>query len=286
VNADWGFGKTHLQMLLVETFLRRQIPFVYDNVDGKSGSLAHLHRTVPRWMESIQSGTYRGIRSIAEGELSDRRCIDTWCRHRGSSFSKHLVSALDGREWEWNLVVGHQYQFPDYSYNHAKGLEILEDFASLLSGLSMGGIVLMLDEAENVTREHDIRGRKKAYETLQKLSQSRNLFIIVFITERFFQQIDDDRRRGIAAAWDLWTPDAKHFVTGIERVPIARPPQITASLANAIVDRIIDVYSQAFHCHVAQQIKERVLELWRQTATKSVRLLVRIAIDTLDRCRN
>ena len=76
-------------MLLVATFLRRRIPFVYDNVDGKTGSLAHLHRTVPRWMESVQAGTHRGIRSIME-ELADRQGIDTWCKHRKSTFSKHL----------------------------------------------------------------------------------------------------------------------------------------------------------------------------------------------------
>jgi hypothetical protein len=165
-------------------------------------------------------------------------------------------------------------------------MEIIEDFASLLSGLSLGGIVLMLDEAENVTREHDIRGRKKSYETVQKLSQSRNLFLIVFVTDRFFRQIEDDRKRGMEMGWNLWSPEARHFVTEIDHFPIAKPPQITASLADAIVDRIIDVYSRAFHCYVAQHIKDRVLSVWRQTATKSTRLLVRLTVDTLDRCRN
>jgi hypothetical protein len=64
VLGDWGFGKTHLRLLLIDSFLQRGIPFVHDNVDGKCGSLAHLHRAVPRWMESIQVGTHTGLTKV------------------------------------------------------------------------------------------------------------------------------------------------------------------------------------------------------------------------------
>src|SRR4051794_20781930 len=64
ISGDWGFGKTHLRMLLVDSFLRRSTPFIHDHIDGKAGSLAHLHRTVPRWMESLQVGPHVGIRSV------------------------------------------------------------------------------------------------------------------------------------------------------------------------------------------------------------------------------
>ena len=49
VHADYGFGKTHLELLCMEELLRKNIPYVNDNIDGRSGSLAHIHRCVPRW---------------------------------------------------------------------------------------------------------------------------------------------------------------------------------------------------------------------------------------------
>lgn len=283
VLGDWGFGKSHLRMLLVDSFLRRRIPFVHDNVDGKCGSLAHLHRTVPRWMESIQVGAYTGLRSIVEGELTDLRRIGSWCAKRGSLFSRNLMSAISGSEWAWSLAAGHQYQFPDYSYNHLKALEILGEFASLLASMSNGGIILLLDEAENVSRQHDIRGRRKTYDTLQKFASQRQLFSIVFVTERFFHQIEEDRQRGIGEGWSLWTAEAKGFVVNIGTIPISKPPRINAALASALVDRIVEVYSEAYRCSMSQGVRESVLGVWHQTASKSVRLLVRIAIDALDR---
>jgi hypothetical protein len=283
VSGDWGFGKTHLRMLLVDSFRQRGIPFIHDNVDGKSGSLAHLHRTVPRWMESIQVGAFTGLRSAIEAEARDRPRIYAWCTNRKSTFSNNLMRAIEGSEWAWNFAAGHQYRFPDYSYNHSKALEILADFASLLGSLSKSGIVLLLDEVENVSRQHDIRGRRKTYGTLWNLGNQRRLLNIVFVTERFFDQVQEDKQRGIREGWGTWTSEAKNFVTSIERIPISKPPRINEGLADALVERIFEVYGKAFHCSVSLELRDRVLTEWRQTATRSVRLLVRITIDALDR---
>jgi hypothetical protein len=283
ILGDWGFGKTHLQLLLADSFLTRGVPFLRDNVDGKSGSLAHLHRTVPRWMESLQLGSHTGLRAITEGELKDLNRIRNWCANRQSSFSKNLVWALNGLEWAWSLAAGHQYQSPDYAHNHLKALEILEDFASLLAHFTKGGVVLLLDEAENVSRQHDIRGRRKTYDALGRLSCQRHVLSLVFVTDRFFEQIKEDRDRGARERWNSWTPEARNFLEQLGSIPVSKPPRFNAVLAKALVDRIAEVYCQAFDCPVPNGLCERVLAAWNQTATKSVRLLVRLAIDALDR---
>lgn len=283
VLGDWGFGKTHLRMLLVDSLRQQRIPFVHDNVDGKAGSLAHLHRTVPRWMESIQMGEHTGLRSAVECEINDRPRISAWCAKRNSSFAQNISQATAGREWAWSLAAGHQYQFPDYSYNHAKALELLEEFASMLASVSKCGIVLMLDEAENLSRQHDVRGRRKTYDTLWKLGSQRHLLSVVFVTERFFIQVEEDNQRGTREGWRLWTAEARGFVSGIDSIPVVKPPRLNASLAGALIDKIADVYGKAFQCAIPPGLKERVLDIWHQTATRSVRFLVRIAIDALDR---
>jgi hypothetical protein len=283
ISADWGFGKTHLRMLLVDSLLRGNRPFIHDHIDGKAGSLAHLHRSVPRWMETLQIGPHVGIRAAIECGLRDAPKIRNWCWKRKTSFAQDLNRAVDGREWAWNLVAGHQYQFPDYSYYHLKAFEILADTAALMAAFSKGGIFLLLDEAENVTRQHDIRGRRKTYATLGRLASERHLFSIAFVTERFFGQVQDDMQRGVREGWALWPEDARKFLARIPSVPVARPPRLNDPLAKAVVNKIADIYSKAFGCHPPPGFQDVVLAAWSRTATRSIRLLVRIVIDTLDR---
>ena len=283
ILADWGFGKTHLRMLLVDSFLRRKTAFIHDHIDGKAGSLAHLHRTVPRWMEALQVGPFVGIRAAVECALRDDRRIRHWCWDRKTPFAQDLNRAIDGREWAWNNVAGHQYQFPDYSYYHLKALEILGDAATLMATFLAGGIVLLLDEAENVSRQHDIRGRRKTYATLGRLANERHLLNIVFVTDRFFAQVQDDVQRGLREGWAQWPEDATRFLAMIQSVPTVKPPHLNDVMATAIVEKIAEIYSKAFACRVPQGFEQLVLAAWNKTATRSVRLLVRLAIDALDR---
>lgn len=283
ISADWGFGKTHLRMLLVDSLVRGNTPFISDHIDGRVGSLAHLHRSVPRWMEALQIGPHVGIRAAIECALNDVPKIRNWCWKRKTSFAQDLNRAVDGREWAWNLVAGHQYQFPDYAYYHMKAFEILGDTATLMAAFSKGGIVLLLDEAENVTRQHDIRGRRKTYATLGRLASEKHLFSIAFVTERFFGQVKDDMQRGVSEGWVLWPEEARAFLASISSIPVTRPPHLNGVQAKAIVNKITDAYAKAFGCRAPAGFQDLVLAAWGQTATRSVRLLVRITIDALDR---
>lgn len=55
IAADWGFGKSHMRMLLSNHLSERGIPFVHECIDARAASLAHIHRSVPRWLERIGS---------------------------------------------------------------------------------------------------------------------------------------------------------------------------------------------------------------------------------------
>lgn len=283
ISGDWGFGKTHLRMLLVESFLRRQIPFIHDHIDGKSGSLAHLHRTVPRWMETLEVGPYVGIREVVEGAVRDVAKVRNWCFKQRSSFAYELNRAVGGSEWAWNSVAGHQYQFPDYSYFHKKALALLADAAAFMATVFKGGIVLLLDEAENISRQHDIRGRRKTYATLGSLARQAQLFCVVFVTDRFFSQVQADLDRGLSEGWALWPEDARWFLSAIPSIPVVKPPRLSDTMAKALVNKIAHTYSKGFDCPAPVGLDELVLNTWNKTATRSVRLLVRLAVDALDR---
>ena len=70
IAADWGFGKSHMRMLLSNHLSERGIPFVHEGVDARAASLAHIHRSVPRWLERIRFGRSTGLRNaLTNGHL-------------------------------------------------------------------------------------------------------------------------------------------------------------------------------------------------------------------------
>ena len=76
---------------------------------------------------------------------------------------------------------------------------------------------------------------------------------------------------------------AQEFVNTIYSIPVVTTPRLSDALAKDLVGKIAQVYGQAFNCKVPPRFTELVISPWKQTATKSVRLLVRITIDALDR---
>lgn len=62
IAADWGFGKSHTRMLVSSHLSEQGIPFVHECIDARAASLAHIHRSVPRWLERIQFGRTIGLR--------------------------------------------------------------------------------------------------------------------------------------------------------------------------------------------------------------------------------
>jgi hypothetical protein len=234
-------------------------------------------------MEILEVGPYVGIRGVLEEAVRDVAKVREWCSRRRSSFAFDLNRAVGGSEWAWNLVAGHQYQFPDYSYFHAKALALLADAAALMATVFKGGIVLLLDEAENISRQHDIRGRRKAYATLGSLARQSHLLSLVLVTDRFFLQVQDDLQRGMREGWAAWPEDARWFLRAVPSIAVVKAPRLNNEMAKAVVNKIAHIYSKAFDCRVPAGFDHMVLMNWNKTATRSVRLLVRLAIDALDR---
>ncbi len=281
VSGDWGFGKSHIRMLCIEGLSKRGIPHVQDCIDGNSGSLAHLHRCVPRWLEGIRIGSATGLRDALEGSHIDREKAFQWCSRNMNAFSQRLRFAMSNPIW-WNYVVGHQFRTPDYTYQHDKALELLFSAGEFVHSMGKGGLAILLDEGENISRQYDVRGRRKSYDVLSRLAESSHFCCILFVTKRFFHQVEEDTVRGSSQGWDGWTEPARRFVTGIKTYPVIEPPQLTRSLAKALVLNIVTTYQGAFGRNIGDAIDENVIRAWEVTSTRSVRLLVRLTVNHLD----
>jgi hypothetical protein len=280
VLGDWGFGKSHIRMLCVEELRKRGIPHVHDAIDGSAGSLSHIHRCVPRWLEGLRIGQFIGLRAAFDGHSIDRDKAYRWALANFSRFSTGLRLALAYGYWHW--ANGHQFRSPDYSYQHPHGLEFLLSAAGFVNGMGRGGIALLLDEAENISRQYDIRGRRKTYDTLARLVQSPYLFCVVFITKRFFQQVEEDIARGRRDMWAGWTGEARDFIVRVQQQVPVEPPPLTRRLAKALIEKITLIYQEAYGKRPIRSPGDEVLRAWEVTATRSIRLLVRLTVHHLD----
>lgn len=281
IAADWGFGKSHTRMLVSSHLSEQGIPFVHECIDARAASLAHIHRSVPRWLERIQFGRTIGLRdALSNGALPPEKAL-AWAASNYSDFAYGLRAALGGYEWGWLRALGHLYRSPDYPYQHPKAWSLVESVATFLNKMNRGGLVLLLDEAENIDKQYDIRGRRKSYDTLARMAQHPHILPVVFVTDRLLYQVEQDAKQGTADGWWNWSPEAKWFVGHFQEIQPLRPPRLTDGLAEQLVTSIAGLYRTAYpKCSSLEP--GLVLTHWRQTATRSTRLLVRLTINELD----
>jgi hypothetical protein len=281
IAADWGFGKSHMRMLLSNHLSEKSIPFVHECIDARAASLAHIHRSVPRWLERIQFGRTVGLRdAMQNGCLSTERALE-YATNNYSDFSLGLRAALGGHEWGWLQALGHLYRSPDYPYQHLKSWSLFASAATFLNKMNCGGLVLLLDEAENIDKQFDIRGRRKSYEMLGRMTRHPHILPVVFVTDRLLYQVEQDYQHGVGDGWCNWSPEAKWFVGHFRELQPLSPPRLTDRLAEELVSSIRGLYRSAYPACSALS-PELILKHWRQTPTRSTRLLVRLTINELD----
>jgi hypothetical protein len=281
IAADWGFGKSHMRMLLSNHLSEQGIPFLHDCIDARAASLSHIHRSVPRWLERIQFGRTIGLRdALNNGRLSTEQALE-WAAKNYSDFAYGLRAALNGYEWGWLRALGHLYRSPDYPYQHLKAWTLVESVATFLHKMNCGGLVLLLDEAENIDKQFDIRGRRKSYETLARITRHPHILPVVFVTDRLLHLIEEDHQLGLGHGWDNWSADAKWFVNHFRALEPLRPPRLSDRLAEELVTRIGHLYGSAYTAF-PEPLGPAVLRHWHQTPTRSIRLLVRLTINEFD----
>jgi hypothetical protein len=188
---------------------------------------------------------------------------------------------MNGDARAWSVLKGHEFAHPDYGYQHVKALNHLVDLSKTFSVMDHAGLVLLLDEAENISRQYSVAGRRKTYDTLQKLRRSGNILTVLFVTERFFEQVREDKKKGVFNSWFLWTDEAKQFINSIENAEVLSPPTLNNRMAYALVDKIVKCYQSAYRGPGKADAKA-VIEQWRATSTQSTRLLIRLAVEFLD----
>lgn len=282
VQGDWGTGKSHMRVLCEHAIQDSALAVIKHCVDGRTGSLAHAHRCIPQWLNECRFGTIMGFPAALDYGWFNRSQVDAWCRSNWSPFAQGLRLVLDGYSSGWLVALGHIYTYPDYSYQREKALSVFQSAATFLRDTTNTGLVLLLDELENVSRQWDIRGRRKSYDTLQRFIANPDVFVIGFVTERFFDQIRQDCVWGAARNWDGWTSAARYFVQNLQQYPMIPTVALSERMAAGIITKISHIYAEAYGGGLSDSDSTQLLNQWKRTPTRSIRLLVRQTISKLD----
>jgi len=285
VEGDWGTGKSHLKVLLSGRLVEKNIPFLHTCIDARGSSLAHIHRAVPTWMNMLRIGAAVGLRDLIYHEIIPRKEIDIWTSRRYNFFADGLRMALSGNELGWLLALGNFFEVPDSSYQHEKAFSLVLSCADLLHSIGRGGLVLLLDEAENIDRQFDIRGRRKSYDTIWRLTQHPNIVTILFVTKRLFIQVEADIQAGHRTGWSNWAQSAKAFVLSFEKNETICPPQFNNQMAQSLIERVCKIFSTAYSEMPSDFLANNIINYWQQTPTRAIRILLRMAINELDLLR-
>ncbi|HYV47350.1 MAG TPA: P-loop NTPase fold protein [Myxococcaceae bacterium] len=283
LEGDWGSGKTHIKTLLRHEMRRRQIPHVATALGRYQGSLAHLHLTVPQWLTTVDFGGARGLRAALDAGILSPGGTHAWANTKVTPFAEGLRWALGG--WDeagWLRALGHCYAMPNQGYQHWKALDLVLSAGEYVATVGGRGIALLLDEAENVCLQHDIRGRRRSYDALRRLYLSQHFLLTLFVTARFLDQVQQDWRQGLASGWVYWTEEAREFVSNLRHMTRLKTPALRLSDAKELVRRIHAVYQEAYGPISFATSEADILRAWTRTPTHSVRLLIRLTVSDLD----
>lgn len=282
IEGDWGGGKSHLSMLCRAILSSHRLAWIYDCVDGKGGSLSHPNRCIPNWLGQMRVGGTTGLRAVIESDTLLQSSVLEWAKLDNSILAIALRHALEGSEYAWLLALGSHYAVPDNARQRERALSLVFDTSRLIQKIFGGGIVLILDEVENVSREWDVRGRRRAYDTIAALSECPQIKLVLLVTPQFIDQMHIDNQR--ASQEFNWSERARRFLNNATTTPPIVVPRLNEKFSERLVQRVHDIYSisRKRPIEVEDLYVTAVQQVWERTATKSTRLLVRLTIHGLD----
>ena len=282
IEGEWGSGKSHLAALCRSVLARKHLAWVQSSVDGKGASLSHVNRCVPSWMAQIRIGEVSGLRAAIEQEHLLPDSVVAWSERNPCELGVGLRSALAGFEAGWLRALGHMFAMPDSSRQRDKAIQALIDTSRLLREVWGGRVVLLLDEVENISREWDVRGRRRAYDTLAALAECTEIQLILFVTPRLIEQVMVDYERSRKEfEWSIRSSRFLQLILTSDRLAI---PRLSLQQAIELIERICEVagFAAGANIRLRGAAVERLCAAWESTATRSTRLLVRMTVQECD----
>jgi hypothetical protein len=296
VSGEWGSGKSHVLSYVRMLAAGTGIATAAIDLNARTAALNYPQRLLSIVARSLRVGDRTGLREILTGVLTDeggRAQLATFIAGKtAGDLGPTLSSLLDatGRSASvdtldhpaWKFLSGTDLSWSDHSTKREKALDRFEALAALFRALGLGGLVLILDEAETIDQLWNVRSRSAAYGTLGRLLRVPAIWCVLGTTDRFDRTIERDLATEMGG-------DAVRFL-GVWRrraEGLTTPPTIDDRRGRLLAERICALYEDAYGAvgDVPGLVDGCVTE-WGRNPVRNPRRLLRSVVSALDRRRS
>lgn len=159
---------------------------------------------------------------------------------------------------------------------NASYLQMVQSLGKLLKSMGYKGLVLFFDEAESIAQVR-LGNRIKSYEILDQFFQTHDSVYPIFaFTDDFFDRIDNE----------LFEDDkqifSKNYAKAWQNVNIARLQDFSSQEWELLLDRLIQLYAQAYQVDVPSQTKILLQNLLENIKAQETRFKLKALVNLLD----
>lgn len=303
VRGEWGTGKTHLLSYVRARALSRGVVGGFVSLNGRSLPLNLPQRLYGAITDSLSCKTSLGLReivldllhesqtNIAVGQFLTERFdapLAEPVRNLMRAVRDHDASALLDVSY-WSRLLGEDIRNVAASSKREVAFERLQFLADLFRAAGLGGLVLILDEAETIDQLWNIRSRAVAYNVMWRFTKMRNVWCLFGVTDRFRITVNTDRSNQPTLSLSSRLDDAassylKSWAHGKARVLDA--PHVDGSHALELARTITALYDRAYGLPSGtEKIASEALAQWRLNPSRNPRRLIRLVVHHCDIAR-
>ena len=298
VRGEWGSGKTHLLSFVRAMAVARKFPCTSVDLNARSVALSHATRFYLPVVERIQCAEKMGLREILLGLLhtdasrarlaafavSDAACDLGWPLHDLCTrfASGDSMGVFDERAW--SVLLGADLSWADYMYKREQALVRIGCLGKMFAAVGLGGLVVVLDEAETIDQLANIRSRMSAYGVLGRLCRLQSVWCLFGITERFDAIIHHDLERG-ALDYSFANEDAIWFLRRWKKgeFKTVKPPSLDVAGGRSLAVSILGLYATAYPGKYSEEnVLRQCVDEWAKNPSRNPRRLIRVLIHQLD----
>lgn len=295
VSGEWGTGKSHVLSYVRLLAASTGITTAAIDLNARAAALNYPQRLLAIVTRSVRVGDRIGLRDILMDVLADEtgraRFAAFIAENTESDLALALSSLLRAAERNasidtldhpaWRILAGVDLSWSDHSTKREKALDRFETLAALFRALGLGGLVLVLDEAETIDQLWNIRSRSVAYGTLGRLLRARAIWCVLGTTDRFDRTIERD------LSTEMGTDAARFLSVWRRRAEgLTMPPKIDDLSGRLLAERICALYEDAYGPigNVPVVVDGCIVE-WARNPVRNPRRLLRSVVSALDRRR-
>jgi hypothetical protein len=298
VRGEWGTGKTHFLTFLRSAAHHAGVPSAKVDLNARISALNYPQRLYPVIAEQLKLHKRLGLHEVLRALLNDvskRTRLISFANSRPASPVKRSLRLILGRfedgacvelldDPAWFVLTGGDLAWADYAYKRNDALERLASLAQMLKAVSLGGLVIVFDEAETVDQLWNIRSRLGAYSVLGQLCRIPGVWCVFGITARFDRTLAADLDRIRSEGMSVGA-DADWFLRGWARGEFRTllPPTVDHTNVTQLARAIERLYRVAYpSVTVDDKLIRRCVQEWIQNPSQNPRRLIRRLVHCLD----